>query len=244
MSIQASLNQKINTILKQYKYCNRWYKMKTNEITEKQCKINKSFEKGSFKQEKKKRNTILIKCDKCLKEKMLKDIVTRTEIYKKKYYKKQICLECFPTFEKEHTLTKQNKNLNYRIKKTLAWRLRHILVKTNTTTTMDYIGCNIQYVREWLEYNFTNEMNWDNYDTFWSIDHVIPVCKFDLTIEDEKFKCCNWSNLIPVQNLAPPLDVQRTSLKVEKIEKFKEEGSTTKWFSSEFTLNKELALTK
>ena len=61
--------------------------MKTNEITEKQCKINKSFEKGSFKQEKKKRNTILIKCDKCLKEKMLKDIVTRTEIYKKKYYK-------------------------------------------------------------------------------------------------------------------------------------------------------------
>jgi hypothetical protein len=31
---------------------------------------------------------------------------------------------------------------------------------------------------------------------------------------------------------------------VEKIEKFKEEGSTTKWFSSEFTLNKELALTK
>jgi hypothetical protein len=109
---------------------------------------------------------------------------------------------------------------------------------------MDYIGCNIQYVREWLEYNFTNEMNWDNYDTFWSIDHVIPVCKFDLTIEDDKFKCCNWSNLIPVQNLAPPLDVQRTSLKVEKIEKFKEEGSTTKWFSSEFTLNKELALMK
>ena len=220
--------------------------MKTNEITEKQCKKNKSFEKGSFKQGKKKRNTILIKCDKCLKEKMLKDIVTRTEIYKKKYYKKQICLECFPTFEKEHTLTKQNKSLNYRIKKTLAWRLRHILVKTNITTTMDYIGCNIQYVREWLEYNFTNEMNWDNYDTFWSIDHVIPVCKFDLTIEDEKFKCCNWSNLIPVQtnnSFLTPLFGKVDNI-VERLEKFKEEGSTTKWFSSEFTLNKELALTK
>jgi hypothetical protein len=31
---------------------------------------------------------------------------------------------------------------------------------------------------------------------------------------------------------------------VEKLEKFKEEGSTTKWFSCEFTLNKELALMK
>ena len=31
---------------------------------------------------------------------------------------------------------------------------------------------------------------------------------------------------------------------VDKLEKFKEEGSTTKWFSSEFILNKELALMK
>jgi hypothetical protein len=28
---------------------------------------------------------------------------------------------------------------------------------------------------------------------------------------------------------------------VNKIEKFKEEGSTTKWFSSEFVLNKDFA---
>jgi hypothetical protein len=89
-------------------------------------------------------------------------------------------------------------------------------------------------------------MNWDNYDTFWSIDHVIPVCKFDLTIEDEKFKCCNWSNLIPVQtnnSFLTPLFGKVDNI-VERLEKFKEEGSTTKWFSSEFTLNKELALTK
>jgi hypothetical protein len=92
-------------------------------------------------------------------------------------------------------------------------------------------------------------MNWDNYETFWSIDHVIPICKFDLTLEDEKYKCWNWSNLMPVpllknqqqtnnSFLAPPFE------KVEKLEKFKEEGSTTKWFSCEFILNKELALIK
>ena len=31
---------------------------------------------------------------------------------------------------------------------------------------------------------------------------------------------------------------------IKKLQKFKEEGSTTKWFSSEFILNKDLALTK
>jgi hypothetical protein len=212
----------------------------------KPCK-NKSEREGK-KKRKMKRNTILIKCDKCCLEKLLKEIITRTEIYKKKHYKKNICQECFPAFEKDHCLTTQKKGLNYRIKKSLAWRLR--LVTEKTDTTMNYIGCNIQYVREWIEYNFTEEMNWDNYETFWLIDHVIPICKFDLTVEDEKFKCWNWSNLMPVpllknnqkqsnnSFLAPPFE------KVEKLEKFKEEGSTTKWFSSEFILNKELALMK
>jgi hypothetical protein len=31
---------------------------------------------------------------------------------------------------------------------------------------------------------------------------------------------------------------------INKLEKFKEEGSTTKWFSEEYTLTKELALQK
>ena len=182
------------------------------------CK-NKTEREGK-KKRKMKRNTVLVKCDKCLKEKLLKEIITRTEIYKKKHYKKNICQECFPAFEKDHCLTTQKKGLNhgrinYRIKKTLAWRLRDVAEKTDTT--MNYIGCNIQYVREWIEYNFTEEMNWDNYETFWSIDHVIPICKFDLTLEDEKYKCWNWSNLTPVpllknnqqsnnSFLAPPLE--------------------------------------
>jgi hypothetical protein len=143
------------------------------------------------------------------------------------------------------------KNINYRLKKSLAARLRNVLDKNNST--MNYIGCNIQYLREWFAYNFTEEMNWDNYGTYWSIDHIIPVCKFDLTNEHEKLKCWNWSNLMPVQllkkvdknnhpHLVPPfqkvdIDVNQVNNILKKIENFKEEGSTTKWFSEEFVLN-------
>jgi hypothetical protein len=208
-----------------------------NEVVEKkQCTKSKSNANKKTKPK-----TVLIKCDKCCVEKVLREIVTKTEKYKKKYYKKQICQECFPTY----CSTTTQKGLNYRIKKLLARRLRQITNKTDTT--MNYIGCNIQYVREWIEYNFTDEMNWDNYGSYWSIDHVIPVSNFDLTLENNKFKCWNWSNLTPLpllkntsdSFLVPPFISE--AKKVEKLEKFKEEGSTTKWFSKEFILNKEFA---
>jgi hypothetical protein len=37
------------------------------------------------------------------------------------------------------------------------------------------------------------------------------------------------------------IDIEQIYYVLDRIEKFKEEGSTTKWFSKEFVLNKELA---
>ena len=183
-------------------------------------------------------NNIFVKCEKCNEEKSLKNF---TKL--KKYYKKKICLSCYPLFLKEQKTewckNEHNTNMNYRIKKSLAARLRTVLNKNNST--MNYIGCNIQYLREWFEYNFTAEMNWDNYASFWSIDHIIPVCNFDLTLEDEKLKCWNWSNLMPVtikyNSSKKKIDINQVKYIVEQLKKFKEEGSTTKWFSSKFILN-------
>ena len=193
----------------------------------------------------KRSETVFVKCEKCQEEKALKCFAKL-----KKFYKKKICRSCYPNFlteqKTEWCKNEHNTNINYRIKKSLAARLRTVIVKNDST--MNYIGCNIQYLREWFEYNFTSEMNWDNYGSYWSIDHIIPVCKFELTDEDEKLKCCNWTNLMPVtvkyNSSKKSIDMEQIEYIVNKIEKFKEEGSTTKWFSSEFILNKELALTK
>ena len=193
----------------------------------------------------KRSETVFVKCEKCQEEKALKCFAKL-----KKFYKKKICRSCYPNFlteqKTEWCKNEHNTNINYRIKKSLAARLRTVIVKNDST--MNYIGCNIQYLREWFEYNFTSEMNWDNYGSYWSIDHIIPVCKFELTDEDEKLKCCNWTNLMPVtvkfNSSKKEIDMDQIDYIVNKIEKFKEEGSTTKWFSSEFILNKDLALMK
>jgi hypothetical protein len=187
---------------------------------------------------KKKAENTIAKCEKCQEEKTLNNFSKL-----KKFYKKKICISCYPKFLSEQKTEwckkEHNTNMNYRIKKSLAARLRTVLVKNDST--MNYIGCNIQYLREWFEYNFTAEMNWDNYSSFWSIDHIIPVCNFDLTLEDEKLKCWNWSNLMPVtikyNSSKKKIDINQVKYIVEQLKKFKEEGSTTKWFSSNFILN-------
>ena len=40
------------------------------------------------------------------------------------------------------------------------------------------------------------------------------------------------------------IDMSQVNFILERLNKFKEEGSTTKWFSREFILNKELAESK
>jgi hypothetical protein len=182
----------------------------------------------------KKIETFMVKCDQCNE---LKALINFAKL--KKFYKKKICLSCYPSFLREQKTewcrNERKSNINYRLKKSLAARLRTVLKKENHT--MNYIGCNIQYLREWFEYNFTDDMNWDNYGSYWSIDHIIPVCKFDLTNEDEKLKCWNWSNLMPVtikyNSSKKEIDTNQIDSTIKKIEKFKEEGSTTKWFSGE-----------
>jgi len=218
------------------KYCENSYSKTCKKCLNELDKIRKK------NQRQKKAETFLAKCEKCDEEKVLKDFAKL-----KKFYKKKICISCYPEFLREQKTewcrNERITNINYRLKKSLAARLRNVLNKNDTT--MNYIGCNIQYLREWFEYNFNSEMNWENYGSFWSIDHIIPVCKFDLTIEDEKLKCWNWSNLMPVtikyNSSKKNIDINQINFILEHIQKFKVEGSTTKWFSGEFILNKKLA---
>ena len=227
----------INKPIDKYRqYCKNFYSKTCKKCLNEMDKLRKK----NLRQ--KKSETLLAKCEKCNKEKILKDFAKL-----KKFYKKKICASCYPEFLKEQKIewcrNERESNVNYRLKKSIAARLRTVLIKNDST--MNYIGCNIQYLREWFEYNFTEEMNWENYGSFWSIDHIVPVCKFDLTNEDEKLKCWNWTNLMPVtvkyNSSKKKVDIDQVNYIVKKIDKFKEEGSTTKWFSKEFVLNLELA---
>ena len=217
----------------------RKYTDKENKYS-KTCKsCFNEMDKLRKKNLRKKISESLVQCETCNLEKPLKEFAKL-----KKFYKKKICLTCYPDFlrkQKNEWCSNESKtNINYRLKKSLAAQLRNVILKTDST--MEYIGCNINYLREWFEYNFTEDMNWDNYGSYWSIDHIIPVSKFDLTNEYEKKICWNWTNLQPVcakfnSSKKNTIYMCQINKNIENLEKFKEEGSTTKWFSEDLILN-------
>ncbi len=63
------------------------------------------------------------------------------------------------------------------------------------------IGCNYHNFKKWLQFQFDKKMTFDNYGSYWTIDHVCPCCTYDLTNEDELYICFNWRNLRPLKKL-------------------------------------------
>lgn len=64
-------------------------------------------------------------------------------------------------------------------------------------TTMRYVGCSNEFLKEYLQSLFTDGMTWDNYGD-WHIDHIIPLSYFDLTDEAQLEEACHYTNLQPL----------------------------------------------
>lgn len=59
------------------------------------------------------------------------------------------------------------------------------------------LGCSINQLKLHLEAKFQMGMNWENYGK-WHIDHILPLCSFDLTNLYEFHKACHYTNLQPL----------------------------------------------
>ena len=65
---------------------------------------------------------------------------------------------------------------------------------------MKYIGCDLDFLKQWLESHFTEQMTFENYGSYWHVDHVIPCSKFNLENENEINNCFHWTNLQPLES--------------------------------------------
>lgn len=74
----------------------------------------------------------------------------------------------------------------------------HKMLSGKTTSYQSYIGCDISWLKRWLEYKFDANMNWQNLGTYWQVDHILPIAKFNLCNEREKYICFHWTNLQPL----------------------------------------------
>jgi hypothetical protein len=92
-----------------------------------------------------------------------------------------------------------DENLNHKLGSLIRSRIFNA-IKSNSKSkkTIKMLGCDIKQFKHYLEQQFLPEMSWDNHGTIWEIDHIIPCAKFDLTIEENIFKCFHYTNHQPL----------------------------------------------
>jgi len=80
-------------------------------------------------------------------------------------------------------------------------RIRIFLKKNSeikkTNKTFGYVGCHPKQLKEHIEKQFIDGMNWENYGLYgWHIDHIIPLSL--AKTEEEVYELCHYINLQPL----------------------------------------------
>lgn len=90
-------------------------------------------------------------------------------------------------------------DVQYRLKVQLRNRLNQAL-KGNfkSGSAVADLGCSIAGLKLHLEDKFDTNMTWENYGTYWHIDHIIPLASFDLTDREQFLRAVHWTNLQPL----------------------------------------------
>ena len=61
------------------------------------------------------------------------------------------------------------------------------------------IGCTTAQLKQHLEMQFKRGMTWQNYGTYWHVDHIIPCAAFDQLDMNQRKLCWHYTNLQPLK---------------------------------------------
>ncbi len=144
-------------------------------------------------------------CKSCCK----KQLYTWRELNKEQFL--QLCKnyrdkESTKIKRREYRNKKYHDDLLYKLEHLYRTRIRECIKKKYVPKNSHYdykklLGCSWEILIEWLEFNMNDSMTWDNYGTYWHIDHVLPVSSFDFSKEEDRCICFNWSNLMPLEGI-------------------------------------------
>lgn len=72
---------------------------------------------------------------------------------------------------------------------------RYVLERNKSTYYAPFFGLSIDMFRSWIETQFDEETNWNNFSETWQFDHVVPVAYFNFNNEEDMSLCWNFSNI-------------------------------------------------
>jgi len=100
--------------------------------------------------------------------------------------------------QKKKYATDINFKIQTRIRAALHRALKRQLQKKKVSP-IKHLGCTVSELVKYLESKFTEGMAWGNHGQYgWHIDHVRPLCSFDMSKESEQSLACHYTNLQPL----------------------------------------------
>lgn len=94
-------------------------------------------------------------------------------------------------------------DVDYRIKQTIRSRIYDCFRRAGIQRKgkNKYLGINGNMYIKWLEFQFDDNMLWNNQGSYWHIDHVKPCDSYKFTNEDDEaiYECFNWANTRPME---------------------------------------------
>jgi hypothetical protein len=99
---------------------------------------------------------------------------------------------------RERYLTDINFKLRCRVRNS-STRVLEFTGTKKDFKSMEIVGCSIDFLRLHIESQFKPGMTWENHGPFgWHIDHIRPLCSFDLTKPEELAAALHYTNLQPL----------------------------------------------
>lgn len=101
---------------------------------------------------------------------------------KKKWHEKN--KEKMKQWVNKYMINRYHTNFDYRVKTIINKRIRdYVRLKNNSTLLI--LGCSIEQFKKWIEYQFDENMNWENMGSYLGFGHVIPCSSFDFSDEEQ-----------------------------------------------------------
>ncbi len=99
--------------------------------------------------------------------------------------------------EQAQNINKYEVILNEKKRQSQDFR-RFLTWKSSGSFVRSRVGCDVGFLRSWIESMFLDGMNWNNYGSVWVVDHIVPFRHFDIFKEDDLLICWNYRNLMPI----------------------------------------------
>ncbi|MGH7974737.1 MAG: hypothetical protein ACREBR_04380 [bacterium] len=167
-------------------------------IRQKQNRLNETVEQRALRLAKKLEYNRLHNNTIAIKRKLVRDTES-PEIHEKRLAKVREWKKLHKTELAQKIVARLHVDHNFRIAKNLRTRLRKALkFSWKSGSAVDDLGCSIDFLRQYLSTKFDGNMSWNNYGTYWEIDHIAPLSNFDLTDRNQFLKAVRYTNLQPL----------------------------------------------